>query len=123
METIAISYTDLVNKTSYAKKCQMSKRECLRTKDSFYSDPDYIKTKMHEKIPFFDVHVDGIRYVCFETKLLVKKYGSMVTLFHSEVLRESFTKLPSPWDNFNNSSRAIAYRGGRGYSYSIWEIN
>ena len=44
----------------------------------------------------------------------------MLTRFFGEDYRHYFETLPCDWKAFDRAERAIAYRGGSGYAYSIW---
>jgi len=45
-----------------------------------------------------------------------------LTIFFSNDKNDIITEINNTWDSFNNAINAIAYRGGRGYGYSIWEL-
>lgn len=68
-------------------------------------DPDMICCDGY-KLCFIAPVVNGKRYV--------------LTRFFGEDYRRYFEALPCDWKAFDGAGRAIAYRSGSGYVYSIW---
>ena len=81
-------------------------------------DPDIIRCN-DNKLYFIAPVVNGKRYVLTHDEVDATE-REMLTHFFDEDFMKYFEALPSNWDVFNRAERAIAYRGGSGYLYSIW---
>lgn len=98
----------------------------------FECDPDYfnwgIKDHLH-KIPFVkvldkyiivpdDYMIEAISD--YKLKGLSDKCKEMLIRFFDNNFNDYFISVESSWRNFDGLNFGIAYRGGEGYSYSIW---
>lgn len=81
-------------------------------------DPDMIRCDGN-KLYFIAPVVNGKRYVLTHDEADATE-REMLTRFFGEDRRRYFEALPCKWKAFNGAERAIAYRGGSGYAYSIW---
>lgn len=103
--------------------------------DLFNCDPDYIRLGVNNRIPFVDYDLNGVKYVILPTYALDKgwsedtdaidseKLKSVLTLFFdSEGFKARFTSGENTWKHFDKHNDGIAYRGGSGYVYSIWDL-
>ena len=107
--------------------------ENCEVNDIFNSDPDYfswgIKDHLH-KIPFVEVldkyiivPVDYMIEYASDDKIsngLSDKCKEMLIRFFQDDFKIWFTSVECSWKNFDGLNFGIAYRGGSGYSYSIW---
>ena len=81
-------------------------------------DPDILRCDGY-KLYFIAPIVNGKRYVLTHDEVDVTEH-EMLTHFFEEGYRRYFEALPCDWKAFDGAGRAIAYRGGSGYVYSIW---
>lgn len=81
-------------------------------------DPDILRCDDY-KVYFISTVLNGKRYVLTHDEVNVAE-REMLTRFFGEDYRRYFKALPCNWKAFDGAGRAIAYRGGSGYSYSIW---
>jgi hypothetical protein len=104
----------------------------------FEGDPDILKI-YNGRTYFCDIVVNKTKYVIY----LSPDYGTMtcdvrktddelnkgiklmLTQFFSNELTEYYTHNPdcNTWQRFDEIKDGIAYRGGSGYVYIIWEYN
>ncbi len=82
-------------------------------------DPDKIKCDGDE-LYFMDVDLNGTKYI------LTSGYPSeqekeMLKHFHGQERDNYFTLQKYSWDVYDAVAKVIAYRGGCGYTYAIWE--
>lgn len=94
------------------------------------SDPDFDGLKYLEGDPdimrcdgnktyFMSVELNGTKYVLVHQEISETE-KEMLEHFHHDDFKQHFSTLPSSWDAFETASNAIAYRGGSGYCYTIW---
>lgn len=81
-------------------------------------DPDILHCDGY-KLCFIAPVVNGKRYVLTHDEADATG-REMLTRFFGEDYRRYFKALPCNWKAFDGVGRAIAYRGGSGYAYSIW---
>ena len=81
-------------------------------------DPDMIRCDGN-KLYFIAPIVNGKRYVLTHDEVGTTE-REMLTRFFEEDYKRYFEALLCDWKAFNGAERAIAYRGGSGYAYSIW---
>lgn len=82
-------------------------------------DPDKIKCNGHE-LYFISTTLNGIRYVLTHDEVNDTE-KEMLIHFWQDNFKDYFKELPCSWEAYDNVSKAIAYRGGGGYFYTIWE--
>lgn len=81
-------------------------------------DPDILRCDGYIQY-FISVEVNDVRYVLTSDELSDAE-REMLECFFSDDFRNRFCQQGYTWDYFNRQQRAIAYRGGSGYLYSIW---
>jgi len=82
----------------------------------FEGDPDMIKIDGYLS-PFIDIVIDGIRYVLFtdeDAKCALEKFYS------DKLERVEYNK--NSWDYFDSQKNVLAYRGGKGYNYVLYNF-
>ena len=82
-------------------------------------DPDIIRCN-GKKLYFMSTVLNGKRYVLTHDEVDATE-REMLTRFFEEDFRRYFEPLPCEWKAFDGAERAIAYRGGSGYVYTIWD--
>lgn len=73
-------------------------------------------------ILFSDIQIGNTTYVIFDSSSeedAPQKLEKMLYRFFAFPLKNHFEPLPSSWDNLGND--CIAYRGGQGYTYSLYK--
>lgn len=92
--------------------------------DLFQSDPDILRIKNSE-VSFTEVDIDKntvfVIYSDSEYKATESEIKGMLQRFYTDNFRDYFTQLDSSWTVFRSLVNGIAYRGGQGYHYAIWE--
>jgi len=92
--------------------------------DLFQSDPDILRITGSE-VSFTEVdineHTVFIVYSDSEYQATESEIKGMLQRFYADNFRDYFTNLDSSWKVFRSLVNGIAYRGGQGYQYSIWE--
>jgi hypothetical protein len=92
--------------------------------DLFQSDPDILRIKNSE-VSFTEVDINEntafIIYSDSEYRASESEIKGMLQLFFADNFRDYFTNLDSSWTVFRSLANGIAYRGGQGYHYTIWE--
>lgn len=81
-------------------------------------DPDILRCDGN-KLYFMAVVINGKRYVLTHDQLSDIE-REMLTRFYQDDFRRYFEELPCDWAAFDAADRVIAYRGGKGYLYTIW---
>lgn len=81
-------------------------------------DPDILRCDGY-KVYFISTVLNGKRYVLTHDEVNVAE-REILTRFFGEDYRRYFKALPCNWKAFDGAGRAIAYRGGSSYAYSIW---
>lgn len=84
-------------------------------------DPDKIKCDGRE-LYFTDIDLNGVKYILTSDDP-TKEEEEMLKRFHGGQREKYFTLQLCDWDGYDDTPKAIAYRGGRGYTYSIWIYN
>ncbi len=84
------------------------------------SDPDIIKCEDCEKLYFITIEREGKKFVLTSDETTPEQ-NKMLTDFHTENWNENYSATESTWANFNALTNSIAYRGGKGYNYTIWD--
>lgn len=82
-------------------------------------NPDIIRCN-GKKLYFMSAVLNGKRYVLTHDEVDSTE-REMLTRFFEEDFRRYFETLPGEWKAFDGAERAIAYRGGSGYVYTIWD--
>lgn len=92
--------------------------------DLFQSDPDILRIAGSE-VSFTEVDINEntafIIYSDSEYQAAESEIKSMLQRFYAGNFRDYFRQLDSSWTVFRNLVNGIAYRGGQGYHYTIWE--
>ena len=94
------------------------------------NDPDFDALSYLEGNPDI-LRCDGTRLCFISTVQNGKRYvlthdeaddteKEILTRFYQPDFQDHFDALPCSWEAFEAAARAIAYRGGSGYVYSIW---
>lgn len=81
-------------------------------------DPDIIRCNGH-KLYFITTVQNGVQYILTSDEVS-EQAKKMLTEFHQENFKENYSVGECSWETFNGASNAIAYRGGSGYVYTIW---
>lgn len=81
-------------------------------------DPDILRCDGN-RLYFMATELNGKRYVLTHDEADDKE-KEMLTRFYQPDFQDHFEALPCSWEAFEATDRAIAYRGGSGYVYSIW---
>ena len=81
-------------------------------------DPDILRCDGN-RLYFIDTVLDGKRYVLTHDEVCDTE-REILKHFFEEDFRSHFELFPCHWEAFNDAERAIAYRGGSGYVYTIW---
>lgn len=92
--------------------------------DLFQSDPDILRIAGSE-VSFTEVDINEntafIIYSDSEYRATESEIKDMLQRFYADNIRDYFTNLDSSWKVFRSLVNGIAYRGGQGYHYAIWE--
>lgn len=94
----------------------------------FEGDPDMLKLPgtIYDDdvvVTFDNFEYKNTQYVVYEDVVYEgddSRIEPILTDFFSEDWKDKFEKLESNWNNFYPGT--IAYRGGSGYTYTIWKI-
>ena len=78
------------------------------------SDPDF------DALSYMEGDPDMIRCYVLTHDEVDATEREVLTRFFGEDYRRYFEALPCNWKAFDGAGRAIAYRSGSGYVYSIW---
>lgn len=82
-------------------------------------DPDIVKCEGQDKLYFCTVELEGKKFVLTSDETSPQQ-KEMLKKFHIENWKEHYSATESTWDDFRNLPNTIAYRGGEGYTYTIW---
>lgn len=87
----------------------------------FEGDPDMLK--IDDYITYFmDLTVNDTKYII--TNSDEPDDFEILKKFFSDDFKESFeTTEPNNWESWEQLNNGIAYRGGKGYVYTIWKLN
>jgi hypothetical protein len=92
--------------------------------DFFQSDPDILRIKNSE-VSFTEVAInENTTFVIYndsEYQSTESEIKTMLQRFYSDNFKYYFTKSDCSWSVFRRLVNGIAYRGGKGYHYAIWE--
>jgi len=92
--------------------------------DFFQSDPNILRIKNSE-VSFMEVDIDKntvfVIYTDSECQAAESEIKGILQRFYADNFQGFFTQLDSSWTVFRNLANGIAYRGGQGYHYAIWE--
>lgn len=92
--------------------------------DFFQSDPDILRIKGSE-VSFTEVDINDktafVVYLDLKYKATESEIKKILQRFFADNFRNYFTNLDSSWKLFRSLANGIAYRGGQGYHYTIWE--
>ena len=132
MKTKIILQSELLlnPKLSILRKRLEINKEDIENMDADYlwNDSDHLKLvgeKGRGHIQFIDVKLKTIKYVIIrdidEFKLSVLVLD-MLTQFHSKNFKQFYSPCePNTWEKWDTVKTGIAYRGGKGYHYSLWK--
>ncbi len=81
-------------------------------------DPDILRCE-GSRLCFISTVQNGKRYVLTHDEASDTE-RQILTRFYQPDFQSHFEALPCSWEAFEAADRAIAYRGGSGYAYSIW---
>lgn len=84
-------------------------------------DPDKLKCDGRELL-FIDVDLNGVKYILTNDHATVQE-RQMLERFHGDNRGDYLTMEECKWSCYDAAPKAIAYRGGVGYYYSIWSYN
>lgn len=127
MKTTIINFENaLENESVYAFLCEMFNTSDIDVlSDSmfqlFEGDPDMLKLN-GETVLFTDIKYRGEQFVIYlDGSYIVdnEEIERMLSVFYTDEYQLSFDSIEGGWDAFHDGM--IAYRGGAGYSYSIWK--
>jgi len=97
--------------------------------DDLFIDPDFIRVDTGDNSRgnmFVRMDIGDAIYIISYDELSDKEKHIIATYFTSNNIIGGFYQnfkeiAPSSWDAFTNTDNAIAYRGGTGYAYALWE--
>ena len=84
-------------------------------------DPDILRCN-DRKLYFLDVELSGTKFILTSDEVNEQE-KKMLTEFHQDDFKESYSVGECNWETFNDATNAVAYRGGKGYLYTIWLYN
>ena len=92
--------------------------------DLFQSDPDILRIKNSE-VSFTEVDINEnttvVIYADSEYEASEGEIKDILRRFYTDNFQDYFTNPDSSWTVFRSLVNGIAYRGGQGYHYTIWE--
>ena len=87
-----------------------------------FIDCDYLRIEGYGPIEFIEHHGKTTRYIITRSDLDPSESRVIVDFFDThKAADDPFKQLESSWDNFHKTYTGIAYRGGKGYTYGIYE--
>lgn len=127
METNEIIITEITNGIAYYQELHdwAVELDCEPDDENFEAlaimegDPDIIKCEGQDKLYFCTIKLGDKKFVLTSYEP-TKEQIEMLRAFHVEDWRKHYSKTESTWKNFKQLTNAIAYRGGEGYVYTIW---
>lgn len=84
-------------------------------------DPDILRCN-DRKLYFIDVELGGKKFILTSDEVNEQE-KKMLTEFHQDDFKERYSVGECNWPTFNEAKNAVAYRGGKGYVYTIWLYN
>lgn len=84
-------------------------------------DPDILRCN-DRKLYFIDVELGGTKFILTSDEVNEQE-KKMLTEFHQDDFKERYSVGECNWETFNDATNAVAYRGGKGYLYTIWLYN
>ena len=81
-------------------------------------DPDIIRCN-GRKLYFITIVQNGVQYILTSDEVS-EQAKKMLTEFHQDNFKDNYSVGECSWENFDGAFNAIAYRGGSGYVYTIW---
>lgn len=92
--------------------------------DLFQSDSDILRIKNSE-VSFTEVDInENTTFVIYndsEYQATESEIKTMLQRFYADNFKDNFTELECSWSVFRRLVNGVAYRGGKGYHYAIWE--
>lgn len=85
----------------------------------FEGDPDTLRCDGSTQY-FLAVDLGDTRYVLTKEEVTDSE-EEILRHFFSDNFQDHFNMGPQTWEHFHQSDRCIAYRGGSGYVYTIWD--
>lgn len=84
-------------------------------------DPDILRCN-ERKIYFMDIDLGETKFILTSDEVNDEE-KKMLAEFHQDDYKERYTVGECNWETFDNATNAVAYRGGKGYNYTIWLYN
>lgn len=84
-------------------------------------DPDKLKCGDRE-VYFMDIDLGDSKFILTSDEVNDEQ-KKMLTEFHQDNFKERYSEGQCSWETFNKATNAVAYRGGKGYLYTIWLYN
>lgn len=84
-------------------------------------DPDILRCN-ERKIYFMDIDLGNTKFILTSDEVNNEE-KRMLAEFHQDDYKERYTVGECNWETFDNAPNAVAYRGGKGYLYTIWLYN
>lgn len=84
-------------------------------------DPDILRCN-ERKIYFMDIDLGDTKFIITSDEVNDEE-KKMLAEFHQYDFKERYTVSECNWETFNQAPNAVAYRGGKGYLYTIWLYN
>lgn len=110
-----------------SKKRVQKAIENMTIRDFLTCDPDYIRFEEmnadneRNSVSFEELTINGIQYI-YSKSSLPEIAQTMLNAFFDKDFEGSFNSNgKSTWQGFYSLPYGIAYRGGSGYNYTIWE--
>lgn len=121
MKTTVLSWETAYENATFSD--WMQENEIEDVLGIFEGDPDLIKIDSN-KLLFVDIETNGERFVIYldsEYQADEEKVKERLLLFFQDNFKD-FYESPeyNTWPTFDNNSDIIAYRGGKGYYYTLW---
>lgn len=84
-------------------------------------DPDILRCN-GRKLYFMDIDLGDTKFILTSDEVNDEE-KKMLAVFHQDDFKERYTVGECNWETFDNATNAVAYRGGKGYLYTIWLYN
>lgn len=84
-------------------------------------DPDIIRCD-GRKMYFMCIERDGTQFI-ITSEEVGEKERQMLIEFHQDDFQNTYSIGECSWEAFNKAENAVAFRGGKGYVYTIWLYN
>lgn len=84
-------------------------------------DPDKLRCNGRE-LYFMDIDLGETKFILTSDEVNDEE-KKMLAEFHQDDFKERYAVGECNWEIFDNATNAVAYRGGKGYQYTIWLYN